>query len=209
LESIILSFSGFFSLGSIILVLLLLITNKSVKEALAFVGGYIFSYSMIGIVYIYASTKIIKIDSLISSQILIIVGLILVFIGLRNTFKKNKNTDEEAKIFVFIRKLNPKKAFIFGSLITIINIKNLAIFIAIASAVNNIDSCFMSKILLVIFDIFIFCLAMIILIGIRVLLRDLAEKVLVKLKVTIDKNSHYIAIFFPIIFGLYLIFKAF
>ncbi|ASG67797.1 hypothetical protein CDV26_04805 [Francisella halioticida] len=209
LESIILSFSGFLSIGSIVLVLLLLISNQSIRQALTFVLGYIFGYSFIGIIYVYIGSKFVKDGNLIPSRFFVIIGVLLVYIGIKNFFKKKQDKQKEAKIFKLIRRLTAKKAFIFGSLITVINIKNLAIFISIVSVVNNIEARVFLKISIVIIDICIFCLAMIILICIRIILRNLATNILVKIKIWIDKNSVQIVIFFTVLFGLYFIFKAF
>ncbi|MED7787783.1 GAP family protein [Francisella sp. 19X1-34] len=208
LESIILSFSGFLSVGSIVLVLLLLISNQNIKQAAAFVSGYIFGYSFIGIMYVYAGSKLVKGGELIPPAFVFVVGLLLIYVGLKNLLKKRQAKPKEAKIFTLIRKLTAKRAFLFGLLITVINIKNLAIFISIVSVISASEVEFFTKIFVVFIDTFIFCLAMIILICIRAILRDLATSILIKIKAWIDKNSRHIMTFLPTVFGLYFIFKV-
>ena len=132
LQSLLLASSGLLSVGSITLVILLLISDRGWRNGLGYALGYTSAYTIIGVSvvvlgYSTADNNATE-PSLFVPILLIILGSLLLFIGLRNWRRPAANKTEEPRFFSIVDKITPIKAFGFGAMVSVINFKNLAFF---------------------------------------------------------------------------------
>lgn len=214
-ESFILASAGMASFGSISLVILFLLTGKDWFNGFGYAVGYTFSYALIGISMIFlgfvgtASTT--QAETSIFFPILYIVfGLVLLFLALRG-FHRQKGRPENqqlSRLFNSLHNVNPYKAFGFGALISVVNFKNLFLFLSAVSVVHLSKADLYHKILDVLLVTIIFCFSVIFPVLIAFLFPEKSTKILQKLKVSIEAHRHVLGIWMPFIFGIILVFMG-
>lgn len=211
IESLVLALSGFASFGSITVVILLLISGNSYRNWIGYVLWYSLSYALIGIaVIVLWFTKLEsgpKEPSIFFPILYIVLGSILLLIWLRNLFKpkvRSKNT-HSFPIFSSLDTLTPLKSFGFGIMVSVINFKNLTLFLSAISIVHLSNLELYLKIINVLLVTFIFCFSLIIPILIVLLFPKKSKKILLTIKDTIETHIHTLWIIFPLFFWFILI----
>ena len=214
IQSLILASGGIVSVGSITLVILLLISDKGWLNGLGYMLGYTISYSLIGVTVVFvgfnASGNNSGEPSIVAPVLFIILGSLLLWITLRNWKKPINETDSKtpSRLFTLVDKATPPKAFAFGAMVTVINFKNLAIFLSAVSVVHmsNLDLTY--KIINVLLVALVFCLSVIIPVLIYVLFPKRSAELLNWIKVSLETHSRSIGIWLPLIFGTIFLIKG-
>jgi len=205
IQSILLASSGILSVGSITLVILLLISARGWKNGLAYMLGYYISYSILGVSIILAGYEITENNTqgsgIAVSVIMIVLGTLLLYLAIRNWRKPINESSSQPKIFSIVDQITPAKAFGFGALVTVINFKNLALFVSALSVVIISNLRVMEKIIVTLSVAFVFCLSVIIPVFIYVAFPQRANRVLSGIKQTFEIHSRPIGIWLPLIFG--------
>jgi len=204
IQSIIVASAGLFSVGSIIVTILLLLSERGKLKGLAYVLGYSISYSLIGIAIIVLgissdSNKATE-PSLVFPVILIVFGTLLLFLSLRN-WRKSKQ-DSKSSLFASLDKMSPSKAFMTGVLVSMLNVKNLMLFLSAISIVYLSSYNLAFKIINVLLVVFVFCFAVILPVMISFVFPAKSMKILEGFKNTLERNSYTISIAVPFVFGL-------
>lgn len=215
IQSLILASGGLVSVGSITIVILLLISDKGWRNGLGYMLGYVSAYTIIGVTvvtlsYNYtASANASDNPNLTMPILFIIMGCLLLWISQRNWRKKPASEEKKPpRFFAILDKITPLKAFLFGAAISIINFKNLAIFLSAISVILTSDLVLSSKIMIVLLDIFVFCASVILPVAIYLLFPSTAEKRLNWMKQSLDTYSRPISIWLPLIFGLLFLMRG-
>jgi threonine/homoserine/homoserine lactone efflux protein len=212
LQSLLLASSGLLSVGSITLVILLLISDRGWRNGLGYALGYTSAYTIIGVSVVvlgysradnYAGEP-----SLFLPILLMILGSLLLFIGLRNWRKPVSNKTEEPRFFSIVDKITPIKAFGFGALVSVINFKNLALFLTALSVVVLSDLLIAEKIIITLLVVLVFCLSVIIPIVIYFAFPKRAKELLNGIRQFLSRHSRSIGICAPLIFGLLFLIKG-
>jgi threonine/homoserine/homoserine lactone efflux protein len=214
LQSLILASGGIVSVGSITLVILLLISDKGWRNGLGYMLGYTISYSLIGIAVVlvgYNETKNNTRDPGIFLPVLfIILGTVLIGITLRNWRKPAVEPANKppSRLFAFVDKTTPPKAFAFGAMVSVVNFKNLAIFLSAISVVHlsGLDLTF--KIVISVLVALVFCLSVIVPVLIYVLFPKRSNELLNWIKQSLETNSRAIGIWLPLVFGLIFLIRG-
>ena len=210
LQSLILASGGILSIGSITIVILLLISDRGWRNGLAYMSGYVTAYALIGLSAILIGVdraSDISTDSNSESRIstasilLIILGLLLLWMAFRNWRKPPEANPKPPRIFSILDTITPLKALAFGAAVTVINFKNLAIFLSAISIVLVSDLQLPEKIAIVLLDVLIFCASVIIPVLIYLSFPERANERLNRLKQTLEAYSRPIGIWVPLIFG--------
>ena len=67
--------------------------------------------------------------SLLQPILLMILGTLLLWLALRNWRKPVSKNKEDPRFFSIVDKITPPKAFGFGAMISVVNFKNLTLFL--------------------------------------------------------------------------------
>ena len=213
-QSLVLASGGIVSVGSITLVILLLISDRGWRNGLGYMLGYTIAYSLIGLAVITlgfnATANNSGEPSIVGPILFTVMGTLLLWITQRNWRKPETKPEDQTppRLFTFVDKTTPLKAFAFGAMISVINFKNLAIFMSAVSVVHlsNLDLSF--KIINVLLVAFVFCLSVIIPVLIYVLFPQRSDEVLNWIKQSIETHSRSIGIWLPLVFGLIFLFRG-
>ena len=211
-QTLIFASSGLLSIGSITLVILLLISDRGWRNGLAYALGYTGAYCLIGISAVsFGYGKIQNSGSELPlgvSIFLLFLGLLLLGIAFRNKRKPTVESPSPPRFFSFVDKLTPLKSFGFGSLVSLINFKNLALYLTALSGVILSDLPLGQKMIIALVAALVFSLSVLIPVSIYLLFPNHAGTLLNKLKNAIQTHSRAIGIGAPVIFGLIFIIKG-
>jgi len=212
IESLLLASSGLLSFGSITIVILLLTSDRGWTNGLGYTLGYYTSYTIIGILVVLlgyqSSTNVQSGSSNILPVILLFLSGLLFFIAFRSWRKPPTTEKKENRFFAIVNGIRPIKAFGFGALVTVINFKNLALFLAAQSVVVLSDLSLMEKLLASVLVAMVFSLSVIIPVILYIIFPNSGKELLSGLKDTIDQHSRIISIWVPILFGLIFALKG-
>jgi hypothetical protein len=129
IQALILAFSGLLSPGSITLVILLLISDRSWHNGLGYALGYTSAYTLIGISVVVLGYRTTENNagepSLFLPVLLIVLGSLLLLLALRNWRKPISEDKEEPRFFSIVDKITPMKAFGLGALVSVVNFSHL------------------------------------------------------------------------------------
>lgn len=214
IQSLILASGGIVSVGSITLVILLLISDKGWRNGLGYMLGYTIAYSLIGVTVVsvgFSTTNNNPGESSIVAPILFtIMGTLLFWITLHNWRKPEIKAEDKTppRLFAFVDKTTPPKAFGFGMLVSVINFKNLAIFLSAISVVHLSDLDLSYKIINALLVALVFCLSVIVPVLIYVLFSKRSDELLNWIKQSLEANSRAIGIWLPLAFGLLFLIRG-
>jgi threonine/homoserine/homoserine lactone efflux protein len=203
---------GILSVGSITIVILLLISDQGWRNGLAYMLGYVGSYTLIGVSVVWMGYTVAEINSREAGNFLpllfITLGLLLLWLAQRNWRKPPSENNKSPRLLTILDKITPPKAFAFGALVTILNFKNLAIFLSAVSIPLVSDLPLPSKIIIVLLDVLIFCAAVIMPVLIYILFPNQADKILSRIKQALETYSRPITIWVPLFFGLIFLIRG-
>lgn len=214
IQSLVLASGGIVSVGSITLVILLLISDKGWRNGLGYMLGYTIAYSLVGMAIITlgfnATADNANEPSMAGPILFIVMGGLLLWMTIRNWRKPAADPADNTppRLFTFVDKTTPLKAFAFGAMVSVVNFKNLAIFLSAVSVVHlsNLDLSF--KIVNVLLVALVFCLSVIIPVLIYVLFPKRSDEFLNWIKQYLETNSRAIGIWLPLVFGLLFLIKG-
>lgn len=200
------------SVGSITIVILLLISDQGWRKGLAYMLGYVGSYTLIGVSVVLVGYTVNENRSGEPGKLLpllfVILGLLLLWLTQNNWRKPPSENTNSPRLFAIIDRVSPPKAFAFGVLVTIINFKNLAIFLTAVSIPLISDLPLTLKIVVVLLDVLVFCAFVIMPVLIYVLFPKQADERLKWIKQTLDTHSRPIGIGVPLVFGLIFLIRG-
>ena len=212
IQSLLLASSGLISVGSITLVILLLLSDRGWRNGLGYALGYISGYSLIGISVVLlgyeAAEKSANGPSLFLPIMLLALGTLLLSLGFRNWRKPVSESQGEPRFFSIVDKITPPKAFGFGAMVSVINFKNLALFLTSLSVVVISNLTIAEKIIITLLVVAVFCLSVIIPVVIYLVFPRRAKEVLNSIKQFLNLRSRPIGIWAPFVFGIILFIKG-
>jgi threonine/homoserine/homoserine lactone efflux protein len=133
LQSILVATTGMVSVGSILIVILLLSAENGFRKASCYVLGYVMTYAVIGcFIVAIGSQKPTTLPPVIAfaiPTIKIFIGAVFIYSGGRSLFGDNHSIGPKVTALLKHRKVTLVRIFAVGCLASLINIKNLVIFI--------------------------------------------------------------------------------
>lgn len=205
-QALVLASTGLLSVGSITLVILLLISDRGWHNGLAYALGYFSAYTVIGVVAVVAGYRVAENNtgerSVFLPILLMVLGTLLLVLSLRNWRKPVSTNQEEPRFFAIVDKITPPRAFAFGATVTVLNFKNLALFLTALSVVILSNLLLPEKITITLLVVLVFCLSVIIPVLIYLAFPRRAKDLLNGIKQTLEKHSRPIGIWAPLVFGL-------
>lgn len=212
IQSLILASGGILSVGSITIVILLLISDQGWRNGLAYMLGYVGFYTLIGVSVILVGYNVAENRSgetgIFLPILFIILGTLLLWLALRNWRKPPSENSKSPRLFAILDNITPPKAFAFGALVTVINFKNLAIYLSAVSVPLVSDLPLSSKIIIVLLDVLVFCAFVIVPVLIYVFFPKQAGKPLNWIKHALETHSRPIGIWVPLFFGLIFLIRG-
>ena len=214
IQSLVLASGGILSFGSITIVILLLISDKGWRNGFGYMLGYVSAYTLIGVSVVVLSFNYTATDdasaepSSIGAVFFMIMGILLLWLAFRNWRKPPSPEKKQPRLFAILDKVTPIKAFLLGALVSVINFKNLAIFLSAVSVLIVSELSLLSKIVIVLLDVFVFCLSVLIPVGIYIAFPQTARERLTWIRQTIEKYSRPIGIWVPLVFGIIFLVSA-
>jgi len=213
IQSLLLASTGLLSVGSITIVILLLISKRGWKNGLGYALGYTIAYTLIGVTVVTlgyrAAENRASEPSIVTPTLLLIFGALLLWLGIKNWRKPASDEQEkEPRFFSIINRITPLKAFGFGAMVSVINFKNLALYMTALSVVILSDLLLAEKITIAVLVALVFCLSVIIPVLIYLLFPQRSTEILNAIKDGINRYSRPIGIGIPLFFGLIFLTKA-
>jgi threonine/homoserine/homoserine lactone efflux protein len=205
IESLVLASGGIVSVGSITIVILLLISDGGWRKGAAYALGYTGGYTLIGIAAVLVGADASQSDSGgggVSAILSMAVGLLLLWMSVRNARKAPSDSQDPPRIFTMLDETTARKAFGFGALVTVINFKNLAIFLSAVSVPVTSDLAVQAQLGIVVLDVLVFCASVILPILIYLSFPTGAEQRLTRFKDGLEARRRPIGIWLPAFFGL-------
>ena len=206
IQSLVVASAGLLSVGSITIVILLLLSDQGLRNGIAYMSGYVGGYMLIGVSITWVGYTVAENSSgesgRLTSILLVILGGLLLFLAQRNWRKPLSDSNENPRLFSIIDKITPLKAFALGALVTVINFKNLAIYLSALSVSLTSDLALPAKMVIAILVTLIFCAAVIVPVLIYLLFPKRADHLLKRIKRTLETYSRPIGIWIPLLFGL-------
>lgn len=212
LQTLLFASSGLLSVGSITLVILLLISERGWRNGLGYALGYTSAYSLMGASVVALGYRASAGSSTASGSffplVLIILGALLLWMSLRNARRPAQESSQPPRFFAILDQVTPIKAFGFGALVSVMNVKNLMLFLTAQSVVIQSGLSLPQKLAVAFLASLIFCLSVMIPVLIYVLLPGRARMLLQAFKSTLERRSRQIGIWLPLIFGLLILAKG-
>ncbi len=212
LQSLILASTGLLSVGSITLVILLLISKRGWRNGLGYALGYTTAYTIIGnlvVIWGYRATeKGANGFGIFPPVFLTVFGTVLLWLAVKNWRKPATAKEEEPRFFTMMDSITPLKAFGFGAMVSLINFKNLALFLSALSVVVLSDLILTEKLTITLLVALVFSLSVIIPVLIYLLFPKRAADVLNSIKDTLNKYRRPIGIGVPFFFGFIFLIKG-
>lgn len=212
IQSLVLAAAGLLSVGSITLVILLLLSEQGLQKGVAYMLGYAGAYMVIGVMVTLVGYRVAAGHSGESGNVVPVVtialGLLLVWLAQRNWRKPPSTADENPRLFALLDKITPRKALGFGALVTVVNVKNLALFLTAVSVSLVSDLPLAAKIAIVVLVALVFCASVIVPVLIYILFPRRADRVLSLVKHTIGAYRRPIGIWAPLLFGVLFLMRG-
>jgi threonine/homoserine/homoserine lactone efflux protein len=212
IQSLVLASGGILSVGSITIVILLLLSDQGWRNGLAYMAGYLGSYTLIGVSVVIVGYTAVENGSeepgLFLPILFTILGFVLLWLTQRNWRKPPSENEESPRLFAVIDNITPQKAFGFGALVTVINFKNLAIFLSAVSVSLVSDLLLPAKIVIALLVALVFCTSVIVPVFIYVAFPRQADRQLNWIKNTLENHRRPIGIWVPLIFGLIFLIRG-
>jgi hypothetical protein len=127
------------SLGSILIVLLLLASENGLRKANGYVAGYVLTYTIVGMLVVATgASQFASCGSLALAASFVKLGLGGLFLGvaLRRLLTRDAPLAQASLALLFQREVSVTRTFAVGSIAPLINLKNLVIYLYAASLVS-------------------------------------------------------------------------
>lgn len=127
--SLFVALSGSFSVGSILIVLLLLSSQRGASVASSYVLGYCAGYLSVGVLLLFVSQQAttLSLSNTAFSSVMLALGGLLLFFAFRSWRKEEA---QEGGWISFFDAISVKKSILFGFAVALLNVKNLALFLS-------------------------------------------------------------------------------
>lgn len=205
LESLVLAAAGLLSVGSITIVILLLMSERGWRCGLGYMAGYLCAYTVIGaaavLVGYQANGSSSSAAEIASSVVLLLLAALLLWMAQRNWRRRRTPSEDRPRLFTLVDRMTPVKALALGAAVTVVNVKNLAIFLSAVSVVIVSGLAVSTKLLIAVLDAVVFSAAVVIPVLIYLSWPARARERLGKIQQALQERRRPIGIWVPAFFG--------
>jgi len=204
---------GILSFGSILIVLVLLGSKDGTRKAIAYVSGTCIGYFLIGLAWFILSgfgqaseTAGAEAGPGYATWAQLGFGILLLAMGIRTCLKKppSEEAEKAAKATGPLAKIDgmqPRSLFRFGAIVSVINVKNQAIFLSALSIVDETTLGFGAKVGGLVAIIAVLCSSVITPIILALLFAKRATAWLAAIRRRIEDNMRGLSMFVMFLFG--------
>ncbi len=200
---------------SITLVILFLMSSPGWRNGQLFALGYTISYAIIGtLVLLFGgnSVELLRTEPTTTrAYVLIALSVVLMAIAIRNLYQQQTATDDSASQSRFsslIGPITPAKSFAIAAAVSVINVKNLALFLSAVSVLLLGKMPLPNKLLMLPLVVLTFSMSVIIPVAIYRLYPDKAETYLTWINTTISRYSRPIGIALTFLLSIFFVYRG-
>ncbi len=175
---------------SLLITILLLNAPDGRTTAAAYVGAYALSYAVIGLVAVHAGRAAGLSETLVGPVLNIALGLVLLALAFRAWRATDSPPD---RLLTGLAKTRPPRALALGVLMTVINIKNLGIFLAAIAPIATSQMPGVSRSLAVVPVVAMFCALHFVPLALSLLAPDRSATLLARLQGAVEKHGRSVA----------------
>lgn len=212
IQALLLASAGILSFGAITLTILLLISDRGWLNGLAFALGYFGGYAALGVAAVLLGYRNAGSSDggpgVIFPTLLLLLGGLLLWMGWRNSRKPPVENPQPPRFFAMVDSITPIRALGFGALVSVINFKNLALFLTAQSVVILSPLPLAQKLAVSLVAALVFSLAVLLPVLVYLCFPRRADAVLNGLKGWLERHSRAIGIWAPLLFGAIFLVKA-
>ncbi|MDP3274779.1 MAG: GAP family protein [Deltaproteobacteria bacterium] len=214
LQALAIAAGGVFSFGSILLVLLLLSSQKGLKKALAYYAGYFGGYSLVGLLAMQARAFLQRSSGDASSGshkglwLSIAFGCLLLYFARQQLRTPKDAPTQLPKFFDTLDQLSASRVFALGLMISFVNFKNLTIYLSAITVVIESGSPAVQIAPSIVVVAFVFCLAVLSPIVLFAVFAKRALPWLASLKRWLEANQRTVTITMMSLFGTALLLRG-
>lgn len=210
LEALAIATGGMTSLGSLMIILVLLNTPKGPRTSWAYFLGYAGSYAVIGCASLWLGravvTSRVSEPSPIGPSMFVALGLLLFVVAIRRWRHPPPADAPPPQFLTKLDGMTPIKALLFGMMVAALNVKNLAIFLSAISVIATVAWTPVEGALAVLLIVAVFCGALPVPLLIYLVFPKRAAQWLASMKTTLETRSDRItAIVLPVVGALLLL----
>jgi len=211
MQALVLASTGLLSLGSMTIVILLLISEQAWRNGLGYALGYACAYTLIGSTAVllgYRAGSVPGSGARFLPILMMVLGVVLLYLALRNGRRPPSGEQEPPRFFSTLDQITPLQAFGFGAVVSVFNVKNLALFMTAISVVVLSDIVLAEKMLITLLVVLVFCSSVLIPVLITLTCPGRAKDVLASIKEAVSRHRRAIGIWAPAVFGLLFLIKG-
>ena len=195
---------GLASLGSVLIVLMLLNSKRGPRAAVGYVAGYAGSYLIMGLASLSLGARTptspeAEGPSLVRACAFVILGLILLLAALRSWRKPADG--EPPALFAKIDNSSPLRALGFGVLVTILNVKNSFIYLLAVSVIVQASLPPLHAVASIVLIVLVFCGGTLVPLAIVALFPKRSARWLARLREWVEANARRVALIILPLFG--------
>jgi hypothetical protein len=209
IEALVLASAGVGAIGSITLVTLLLTSGAGWRNGLGYAVGYTGAYIVLGLAVVLVGNNSAAASGggqgRLGSTVIAVLGVVLLVVGLRNARRPHRGNGESGSagwVWRMVDGATPVKSLGVGALVSIINVKNLAIFLSAISVLHLSNLVLAEKLAGAVLVALVFCLSVILPVLIRVLLPRASRRALTWTRRALETHRRGIGIWVPLVFGV-------
>lgn len=142
-EALVLASAGIGAVGSITLVTLLLTSGAGWRNGLGYAVGYTGAYTVMGLAAVLVGDDAAAGSNggqgRLGSMVIAVLGAVLLIVAVRNARRPDADTGEDAppgRLWRMVDGATPGRSLSVGVLVSIVNVKNLAIFLSAISVLH-------------------------------------------------------------------------
>lgn len=207
-EALVPALAGVGAIGSITLVTLLLTSGSGWRNGLGYAVGYTGAYTLIGLAVVLVGNGSVAASDTgrgrLGPTVLAVLGVVLLIVALRNARRPQPDTGDggpTGRLWRMVDGTTPVRSLGVGVLVSIINVKNLAIFLSAISVLHLSNLVLAQKLTGAVLVSLVFCLSVILPVLIRVLLPRRSQRALTWMRRALETHRRAIGIWVPLAFG--------
>ncbi len=208
LQALLLATAGFFAVGSLTIVLLLLLSSQGWRNGLAYALGYLTGYLLWGWAVVGLGYRVqaggTEASHAAWGWFFVVLGGLLVGIGWRQSRRPPAPQTGPPRFLRALDQITPLRAFGLGLLVTVLNFKNLGLYLSAISVILLSPLPLATQLALVPPVALTFCLSVLAPIGLYLLAPQRATRLVHGLRHALERHGHTLSIWAPIGFGLLL-----
>lgn len=211
LNALIIASGGMLAIGPPLIILIFLSAARGLTKAFSFLGGYFGGYVVIGALSILIGSRVEGGEGAqsVARYLMIFFGALFLFFASKSLRAAlRREPPAPSKLAQSLELMSPKKSASIGALISVVNFKNLAIFMTAIGALNELPAALSTRVFLVPVVALVFCSTTAVPIVVRIAFPKRSSGWLVVMRRWLEKNKRTLGIVILTLFGVLFLYKG-